>query len=223
MCLAVSVSGAPVAPAPVAEAKSPAPPQTPPKDWGARLPAAAKTPLQALPDAVPAAPAAPAAEPPPMAIPIVQGYDSFGLSIPDLDEAGRLRSIFVIGAVSRVDDRNVEIRDSFLETYKDDGSRDFSIELKKATLDRFTRVLVAKVPVTIRREEFEVRGESMEFNTTTREGGLGGPVKMVIYNGLGGDVAPAAGASGASRAGSVSVGSNPAVPIPAKAGKAPSQ
>lgn len=228
LCQAFSVSGAPapVAPAPVAEAKSPATPPAQPKDWGARLPTVAKAPLEALPDSLPEAapaPAKPAAEPPPMAIPIVQGYDSFGLSIPDLDEAGRLRSIFVIGAVSRVDDRNVEIRDSFLETYKDDGSRDFSIELKKATLDRFTRVLVAKVPVTIRREEFEVRGESMEFNTTTREGGLGGPVKMVIYNGLGGDVVPSSGAPGASRAGSVSVGSNPAVPIPAKTGKPPSQ
>ena len=122
----------------------------------------------------------------PMAIPLVQGYDSFGLNIPDLDETGKLRSIFVIGAVSRVDDRNVEIRDSFLETYKEDGSRDFSIDLPKATLDRFTRVLVAKVPVTIRREEFELHGATMEFNTATHEGGLGGPVKMVIYNGLGG-------------------------------------
>jgi hypothetical protein len=122
-----------------------------------------------------------------MSIPIVQGYDSFGLTIPELDEMGKLRSVFAIGAVSRVDDRNVEIRNSFLETYKEDGSRDFSIDLPKATLDRFTRVLVAKVPVTIRREEFEVHGASLEFNTMTREGGLGGPVKMVIYNGLGGD------------------------------------
>ena len=131
--------------------------------------------------------APPAQEYPPMSIPIVQGYDSFGLTIPDLDETGKLRSVFAIGAVSRVDDRKVEIRKSFLETYKEDGSPDFSIDLPKATLDRFTRVLVAKVPVTIRREAFEVHGASMEFNTMTREGGLGGPVKMVIYNGLGGD------------------------------------
>lgn len=136
--------------------------------------------------AAPAPGPAPGKEPAPMAIPLVQGYDSFGLNIPDLDETGKLRSIFVIGAVSRVDDRNVEIRDSFLETYKEDGSRDFSIDLPKATLDRFTRVLVAKVPVTIRREEFELHGATMEFNTATHEGGLGGPVKMVIYNGLGG-------------------------------------
>lgn len=131
--------------------------------------------------------APPESEYPPLSIPIVQGYDSFGLTIPDLDDAGKLRSVFAIGAVSRVDDRKVEIRNSFLETYKEDGSPDFSIDLPKATLDRFTRVLVAKVPVTIRREAFEVQGASMEFNTMTREGGLGGPVKMVIYNGLGGD------------------------------------
>lgn len=136
--------------------------------------------------AAPASGSAPEKEPSPMSIPLVQGYDSFGLKIPDFDQTGKLRSIFAIGAVSRVDDRNVEIRDSFWETYKEDGSRDFSIDLPKATLDRFTRVLVAKVPVTIRRAEFELHGATMEFNTVTHEGGLGGPVRMVIYNGLGG-------------------------------------
>lgn len=210
------------APAPVAVEAGSAGLQARPKDWGARLPLAAdKAPLAKAADKAPLAKdaAAPAAEPSPMAIPLVQGYDSFGLTIPDLDETGRLRSIFVIGAVSRVDDRSVEIRESFLETYKDDGSRDFSIELKKATLDRFTRVLVANVPVTIRRQEFEVRGETMEFNTATREGGLGGPVKMVIYNGLGGEASSAGSPPPPAGSTSISVGSNPALTLPDKAGK----
>jgi hypothetical protein len=114
----------------------------------------------------------------------VQGYDSFGLSLPDHDLGGRLRSLFVIGAISRIDDRNVEIRESFLETYAEDGSPEFSLELPKATLDRFTRVLVAKTPVTLRKAEFELKGASLEFNTVTKEGGLGGPVQMTIYNGV---------------------------------------
>lgn len=120
--------------------------------------------------------------PAPLAIPLVQGYDSFGLNLPDHDPEGRLRSLFVIGAISRVDDRNVEIRESFLETYGEDGSPDLSIELPKAVLDRFTRVLVAKTPVTLRRAEFELKGASLEFNTLTKEGGLGGPVQMTIYS-----------------------------------------
>lgn len=118
----------------------------------------------------------------PLAIPLVQGYDSFGLNLPDHDPQGRLRSLFVIGAMSRVDDRNVEIRESFLDTYADDGSPEFSIDLPKAVLDRFTRVLVAKTPVTLRKAEFELKGASLEFNTVTKEGGLGGPVQMTIYN-----------------------------------------
>jgi hypothetical protein len=157
-----------------------------PADWGARLsvspqgrPAAQKgTNLAA------GGPAGQSPGPTPLAIPLVQGYDSFGLSLPDHDLEGRLRSLFVIGAISRIDDRNVEIRESFLETYAEDGSPEFSIELPKATLDRFTRVLVAKTPVTLRKAEFELKGASLEFNTVTKEGGLGGPVQMTIYNGV---------------------------------------
>lgn len=119
----------------------------------------------------------------PLVIPLVQGYDTFGINLPDYDVQGRLRSLFVIGAISRLDDRSVEIRESFLETYSEDGSPEFSIDLPRAVLDRFTRVLVAKTPVTLRKAEFELKGASLEFNTVTKEGGLGGPVLMTIYNG----------------------------------------
>jgi len=154
--------------------------------WGARLDVShngAPPVRKAAASSSPTAAGAPAGGgPAPLAIPLVQGYDSFGLSLPDHDLEGRLRSVFVIGAISRIDDRNVEIRESFLETYADDGSPEMSIELPKATLDRFTRVLVAKTPVTLRKAEFELKGASMEFNTLTKEGGLGGPVQMTIYN-----------------------------------------
>lgn len=151
-------------------------------EWGSKLPLAAPAPASSAP---PKSLDADAPNPPPLAIPLTQGYDTFGLTIPDLDKDGRLRSQFVIGAISRVDDATVEIRDSFLETYREDGSPDLSIELPKAILNRFTRVLVAKTPVVIRRQEFEVTGASLEFNTNTRDGGLGGPVQMTIYNGSG--------------------------------------
>ena len=157
------------------------PDKLPPPGWGARL-----TPGPPSKSASVPASESQAEQPPPLVVPLVQGYDSFGLNIPEYDPAGNLRSIFSIGAVSKVDDRLVEIRDSFFETYKDDGSRDFSIELPKAQLDRVTRILVAKIPVVVRRAEFEVRGATLEFNTYTKEGGFGGPVEMTIYSGLGG-------------------------------------
>jgi hypothetical protein len=154
-------------------------------NWGERL----KVPSKGAQKGASASGASPTAVPQgkpqgtaPLVIPLVAGYDSFGLHLPDHDSEGRLRSLFVIGAISRVDDRNVEMRESFLETYGEDGSPEFSIELPKATLDRFTRVLVAKTPVTLRKVEFELKGASLEFNTVTKEGGVGGPVQMTIYN-----------------------------------------
>jgi hypothetical protein len=186
--------GVPLARARAAEA----PPTT--EQGGAGAPRAGKDPewgarLNVSPNGSSGAPGAPKAaaanagaktdqpaKPAPLVIPLVQGFDSFGLNVPDHDLEGRLRSLFVIGAISRLDDTNVEIRESFLETYAEDGSPEFSLELPKATLDRFTRVLVAQTPVTLRKADFELKGASLEFNTVTKEGGLGGPVQMTIYN-----------------------------------------
>lgn len=155
----------------------------PPANWGARLNVPSKGAPSPPKETVPVDADAKQGGPAPLAIPLVQGFDSFGLSIPDHDAEGRLRSLFVIGSISRVDDRNVEIRESFLETYAEDGSPEFSLELPKAVLDRFTRVLVSETPVTLRKPEFELSGASLEFNTVTKGGGLGGPVQMTIYNG----------------------------------------
>ena len=154
-----------------------------PAAWGTRLPVASGS-QAAIPTPSSKALAPDPANEAPLSIPLLQGYDSFGLSVPDHDASGRLRSLFVIGAISRVDDRTVEIRDSFLETYRENGGLDLSIEMPKANLDRFTRVLASKTPVVIRRDEFELKGATMEFNTLTREGGMGGAVEMVIYNGV---------------------------------------
>ncbi|MEK0444696.1 MAG: hypothetical protein RLZZ399_17 [Verrucomicrobiota bacterium] len=120
--------------------------------------------------------------PAPLAIPLVEGFPSFGLQIPDLDERGKPRSICKFGSVSRINDREVRIGDSFVETYTPDGTPDLSMELKEATLDRFTRIFVAHVPVTIRRADFEITGSTMVFNALTKEVRMGGPVKMQLFN-----------------------------------------
>ncbi len=191
-----SDAGAPAVPVAkdVAQNKDPA-------VWGSRLPAGTPVPSSDKLKRSPAGAAVGSDKDPasadkatatPINIPLVEGSPGLFLRIPDLDSSGQMRSLFVIGEVSKLDDRNVEIRDSFFETYKDDLSRDFLIEMPKATLDIYSKVLVAKVPVTVWRQEFQLRGASMEFDTETREGGLGGPVEMIIYNGFGGDSSPAA-------------------------------
>jgi lipopolysaccharide export system protein LptC len=43
-------------------------------------------------------------------------------------------------------------------------------------------VLTSKTSVTIKRSDFEVTGDSMEFDTKTKNGRMEGRVRMLIYN-----------------------------------------
>lgn len=123
-------------------------------------------------------------QPAPLSIPFIEGYDSLDLKIPDFDaNTGALKSFFSIGALRRLDDKHVEIRQSFLGLYKPDGSVDLSVDVTKASLDRFTRKLSSRVPVIIWSDEFQVTGATMELDTVSKEAKLGGPVRVLIYKG----------------------------------------
>jgi hypothetical protein len=63
----------------------------------------------------------------------------------------------------------------------------------------------------------------MEFNTLTREGGLSGAVRMVIYNGFGGSGSEDAQAGTASKASSLSIGSTTIELPEVKGGAAPDE
>ena len=122
--------------------------------------------------------------PPPLSIPFIEGYDSLDLKIPDFDSTtGALKSFFSIGALRRLDDTHLEIRQSFLGLYKPDGSVDLSVDVTIASLDRFTRKLSSSVPVIIWSDEFQVTGATMELDTVSKEAKLGGPVRVLIYKG----------------------------------------
>ena len=121
-------------------------------------------------------------QPAPLSIPFVEGYDSLDLKIPDFDSTtGALKSFFSIGALRRLDDKHLEIRQSFLGLYKPDGSVDLSVDITKASLDRFTRRLNSSVPVIIWSDEFQITGATMELDTVSKEAKLGGPVRVLIY------------------------------------------
>jgi hypothetical protein len=121
-------------------------------------------------------------QPSPLSIPFVEGYDSLGLKIPDFDPvSGALKSWYSIGTLRRLDDKIVELRDSYLELYKTDGSKEVSMDLPKASLDRFTRKVESKVPVSIWSDDFHITGATMELDTVSKEARLGGPVRVLIY------------------------------------------
>lgn len=133
--------------------------------------------------------------PKPMEIPVPQGHDAKGLKIPYFDGEGKLQMIFTIGVASRIDETHVRMTDLDVETFDDEGQHEMNIDLPTSVLDTETNVLSTKQHVTIKRADFELTGETMEFNTKTKQGGLGGNVRMLIYNleaETSADIAPAA-------------------------------
>ena len=124
----------------------------------------------------------PAKEPKKMSFPIPEGHDSKGLRIPYMDGEGKKTMYFVIGVARRVDAEHVEMADLEIATFDEDGKEEMAIELPTSMLNLTTRIITTDKQVRIKRDDFELTGETMEFNTETKEGKLGGKVRMLIYN-----------------------------------------
>jgi len=115
-------------------------------------------------------------------IPVSAEHPAKGLKIPYFDNEGKLQMIFVIGVATRLDADHIDMADMQVETFDDQQQHEMYIDLPKSVLDLNTSVITTQKRVTIRREDFVLTGESMEFNTRTKQGGLGGSVRMLIYN-----------------------------------------
>ena len=117
-----------------------------------------------------------------MSLPIPKGHDSKGLKIPYYGAHRKLQMMFTIGVASRLDDDHVRMSDLQVETFDDAGAKEMLITLPTSVLDLNTRVLTGKSSVTIKRSDFEVTGDTMEFDTKTKNGRIEGRVRMLIYN-----------------------------------------
>ena len=128
------------------------------------------------------APAAAAGADEPMELPIPKGQPQKGVKVPIYGANGKLKMNFTIGVGTWMDAENIKLQQLRVETYKDDGSRELDMDLPDAIFNKKTKIISSKAKVVIKREDFEVTGNTMAFNIETREGTLGGGVKMLVYN-----------------------------------------
>lgn len=115
-------------------------------------------------------------------VPVPKGHDAKGLKIPYFGSDGKLQMNFNIGVASRIDDNHIQMSDLQIETFDDEGQHEMAIDMPTSVMDLTTSVISTQKLVTIKREDFELTGNTMQFNTKTRQGGLGGSVRMLIYN-----------------------------------------
>jgi hypothetical protein len=113
-------------------------------------------------------------------IPLPIGHEAKGLVLPDFDADGHLRGKFEAGTAHRIDERHVGFAQLKITTFTPEDQQDLRIDMSTSVLDLKTRILTSKARTTIQRADFNIAGDSVEFDTNSKTGRLVGNVKMVI-------------------------------------------
>ena len=113
-------------------------------------------------------------------IPLPIGHEAKGLVLPDFDGDGHLRGKFEAGTAHRIDEGHIGFEQLKITTYTPEDQQDLRIDMSTSVLDLKTRILSSKARTTIKRADFNIAGDSVEFDTNSRTGRLVGNVKMVI-------------------------------------------
>src|SRR6201993_3252830 len=113
-------------------------------------------------------------------IPLPIGHEAKGLVLPDFDGEGRLRGKFEAGTAHRIEEENVGFEHLQITTFTPEDQPDLKIDMSTSVLDLKTRILSSKARATIQRTDFNIAGDSVEFDTDSKTGRLIGNVKMVI-------------------------------------------
>jgi hypothetical protein len=113
-------------------------------------------------------------------IPLPIGHEAKGLVLPDFDLSGHLSHRFEAGTAKRLDDNHLQLRELKMTTYTPAQKPDLQIEMSDSVLDLKTRIITSQQRTTVRRTDFQIAGDTMQFDTVSRQGTLVGNVKMVI-------------------------------------------
>lgn len=125
----------------------------------------------------------PSPSPPPaeedLDLPVPVGIPVNGIKVPHYNSEGKLELMLEADSAQKNDEKNVEFTNLKVEAH-DDEDRKIFVELPQAVLNLDTRILTGEKSVKIRREDFTISGDRIEFNTKTRFGTLRGNIQMVL-------------------------------------------
>ena len=113
-------------------------------------------------------------------IPLPIGHEAKGLVLPDFDADGHLRGKFEAGIAHRIDQEHIGFDQLKITTYTPEDQPDLKIDMRTSVLDLKTRILSSKERARIQRADFNIAGDSVQFDTSSKTGRLIGNVKMVI-------------------------------------------
>ena len=117
-----------------------------------------------------------------ISVPVPPGHDAKGLVIPIRNSDGVIQMRFTMEIGARTDLNHMDMTTLLIETFDEQGKPEMSVDLPRSMLNLETQIITTEAGVLIKRSDFELTGQKMEFNTETRAGHLEGKVRMLIYN-----------------------------------------
>jgi hypothetical protein len=115
-------------------------------------------------------------------IPLTIGHEAKGLVLPNYDLEGNLVGRFEAATAARIDEQHVRFTNLKMLTFDEHAKPNINIDMTEAVLNLDTRVINSNERATIKRTDFEIAGDKLEFNTRTHQGTLRGKVHMRIFN-----------------------------------------
>jgi hypothetical protein len=115
-------------------------------------------------------------------IPVIKDHPSYKMFIPYFSSDGKRQMNFKIGVATRTGDSTVNMQDMHIETFDEHEGHEMDIVLPNSDFNTETNVVTTRHHVQIDRDDFRLTGDAMIFNTVTKQGGLAGNVRMVIYD-----------------------------------------
>lgn len=112
---------------------------------------------------------------------MIEGQPVKGMRYAHRDENDKVVMEFETEVARKIDDENIEMEVLKIITFDEDGKQ-INIDMPLSIFNLTTRILTGKDQIVIKREDFEIVGETGEFNTKTRFAKLLGNVKMTILN-----------------------------------------
>lgn len=114
-------------------------------------------------------------------IPVPLGIPVKGIKIPHRNEEGKLIMTIEADVAKKLDEQHIDMENMKIESFDDDGKK-INIELPHSIFNLDTRILTGDSHALIRREDFEITGDSVEFNTKTRNAVLRGNIRMILQS-----------------------------------------
>lgn len=110
------------------------------------------------------------------------GVENKGAVMPSFDPGGRRTSLMTADVVRRVDGERLYAEGFVFQQFSLDPAKNLRIDLATAFYNLTTSTLRSTRRGKVSRQDFEIEGDNLIFDTTTNRGLMEGNIRMVIFD-----------------------------------------